>query len=102
MKKSIMKIACLTMALTAGATALSSCAVLSGNTTSGGDLIITYYKGGYGSQWIEYAVREFEKEKNIAVLGSSHQFQQCVSQNSHQILTKMMEVIHVFHRTSHR
>lgn len=67
MKKSIMKIACLTMALTAGATALSSCSVLSGNTGSGGDLIITYYEGGYGSQWIEYAVKEFEKEKNISV-----------------------------------
>lgn len=67
MKKPILKLACLTVALTAGATALSSCALLSGNKGADGDLIITYYKGGYGSQWIEYIVEEFEKEKGISV-----------------------------------
>ena len=31
------------------------------------DLIITFYEGGYGKDWLEYAVEKFEEEKGVKV-----------------------------------
>lgn len=53
----------LAMALTSGI-----CTGCGGNSQSAdADLTVTYYEGGYGKEWIEYAADKFEEEKGITI-----------------------------------
>ena len=44
-----------------------SCAACGASGASEYDLTVTYYKGGYGSDWIEHSAAEFEKEYDVQV-----------------------------------
>lgn len=66
MRKSLKKI--MSLALAAVMT-IGLCTGCGGGEDAGSDadLTVTYYEGGYGKEWIEYAAKKFEEEKNVTV-----------------------------------
>ncbi len=57
MKKKIISLV-LAAVLTGGAASMAAC----GSSKNENELWITYFKGGYGSEWVETLARKFEEE----------------------------------------
>ena len=63
MKNTAKRICALMMALTATA----GFAACDRNQNGNADLVVTYYNGGYGEEWLEKAANAFEKDKGVKV-----------------------------------
>lgn len=78
MKKTMMKWISMMMAVAAATTCFAACGGNTdnsggsgnsggGNVGANGSIKVTYYEGGYGKEWIEYAAAQFEAQENVDV-----------------------------------